>query len=378
MKKLLALLLIIVGALILGAGLMSFAMRPRGAVLAIGAGVLCWIVAWRVDRKRVPVVPEGEMPLPPADAPLDIRRKLAMPIALSIFMGAIAAVIAFPILDDGLRLGRQIWPVALLVGAAVGGAIAWTLLRHSPYLRVDASGFTGPGQPTVPWRDIEGVRIFGIAVKGQTNYFLQLRLARADKYADRFSGLARWRLRKQALLHYGLKFIDTDQLVLFEAIARRMTSAHDAPVLTGFNGDSKWLTWVLTHSKFGKQDYEPVWQQRVNALSRAIHGGWSQQDDAEASTLKLKLARAEKKQFDDHFARLDQKLESAVAGQASAADIEALFQSSLPSQVVDSADVKALKDQLALKARKVKRNNFITMGVVGVFLILYVWLKFVR
>lgn len=377
LKKLLALMLIIIGTVLIGAGLMAFAARPLGAMMALLAGATCWVVAWRVDRKPKIIVPEGVIPLPPAEAPVEVRRQPGKIIALAIFFGLVAAVMALPVVDEILGLGRKGWPLAVLAGVAVAVLIPWSMLRHAPYLRIDAMGFTGPGQRLLPWREIEGVRLFGVTVKGQTHHYLHLRLARPAQHVDRVSGLGRWRLKKQGILHYSLKFIDTDLLVIFEALSRRIAAAHDGPVLSGFRAESQWLPWVQTHVKFGQQDAAPAWQERVNALHMAINGGWSQYDDFEASGLKLKLQRAEHAQREAAFARLDQQLEAAVARQAGEPELQQLFASVMPGNLADSADVAGLKQQLAIKARKTQRNTFISVGVVGVLIILYVWFRFV-
>ena len=109
----------------------------------------------------------------------------------------------------------------------------------------------------------------------------------------------------------------------------------------------------------------------------AINGGWSQYDDFEASGLKLKLQRAEHAQREAAFARLDQQLEAAEARQAGEPELQQLFASVMPGNLADSADVAGLKQQLAIKARKTQRNTFISVGVVGVLIILYVWFRFV-
>lgn len=371
MKKLLALCLIIAGTLLVGVGLAKLNESPPVAVFTVGVGLILWIIAWRFDRKRPVVVPEGTQPFPAPGLPLEVRRKPGKTIALFVAIGLFVAAMTLPLFGEDTAL----WPYVLAVGAVAGGACAWQMLRHSPYLRIEAMGFSGKGQRLLPWREIEGVRVFGITHKGHTQNHMHLRVTRPDAHMDRVSGLARWQLRKNAVLHFPLYLTDTDPLVLFEAVSRHVAAAHEAPVLTGFSAETKWADWVRDHVRFGDLRDAPEWQSRINALHLAMLGGWSHYDDCEASSIKLNLLRAEHARHEAVFADLDRRLEEAAARNASASEMEAMIDRVVRGPVVETPEVAAAKAALAEKARKVKRNNMMAFGVIGVVAIIWLWAK---
>jgi hypothetical protein len=393
MRRLTALLLLIVGILMVVFGMMGAQVAGAGplswrvAFLLLGLGV-CY-AAWRLDRK--PQASADAYPLRDSVGALDAPMHRSGVVML-------AAITAGMLWMGALAMGSALhWPYAGWIALALSLPPACWLfaapLQADQYIRIGPKGIDHYRMGTIQWADIDGIRMWSITVKGQTKHNLVIHLAHPTRYLDRFSWRNPFRrvlLQRRAELRFPLQWTRTNPIDIFET-ATRFRSAIQPPAMTGWEGDANAMVttmrWLAAQpvARMANSEAIPSMQarfERMVALNSAMAGGWSSIDTPEMAKQRLEMIRIGDRVRSDESARMRIEIEKTLGGGVPAeldfaamnARIRADTQSTSAGQTLQQMSSR-LGDLTASRRRRQRWQSWLTIAAV---VIGWIAIKFFR